>query len=79
MKRKSLFRGETYWRRVSQFVSPLIVITFTMVRCQLCSSVIQQMYQLHEKGCGGHLSRILVQQGEDVALVVRDQCKLEAE
>ena len=72
-KRETLLRGETYRVGMRQIISPLVVITLAMIRSKLCSLGIEQVHELHDEGRGRHLLRVLVEQGEDIALVVRDE------
>ena len=78
-KRETLLRGETYRVGMRQIISPLVVITLAMIRSKLCSLGIEQVHELHDEGRGKHLLRVLVEQGEYIALVVRDEGQFESQ
>ena len=78
-KREPLLRGETYQIWMRQSISPLVVITLAMIRSKLCSLGVEQVHKLHEEGCGRHLLRVLIEQSENIALVVRDEGQFESQ
>ena len=56
-----------------QIISPLVVISFAVIWRKLCTLGIEQADELHHEGGSRHLLRILIEQGENVSLVVRDE------
>ena len=62
-----------------QIISPLVVITLAMIRSKLCSLSVEQVHKLHDEGRGRHHLRVLIEQSENIALVVRDEGQFESQ
>ena len=62
-----------------QIISPLDVSTLAMIRSKLCSLGVEQVHELHDEGRGRHLLRVLIEQSENIALVVRDERQFESQ
>ena len=64
---------------MSKFISPSVVIPLHVRGRQLDPCSMDHDDELHEERRGWHMLRLLVQEGENVALIVGDETKPSAE